>query len=102
MRVNLPRQKQCENGSKMDPKWGFWTQLDPRRWNLGPLEALILLTFSKPRFLVVRLGPAKILFKNSVVTTPKGDALGGEMDVGDVEIGVFQEDVYPCAERIGC
>lgn len=30
-----------------------------------------------------------ILFKNSVVTTPKGVAPGGEMDAGDGEVGVF-------------
>lgn len=40
-----------------------------------------------------------ILFKNSVVTTPKGVALGSEMDVWDSEVGVFSEDFYPCAER---
>lgn len=38
-----------------------------------------------------------ILFKNSVVTTPKGVASGGEMYAGDVEVGVFLEDFYPCA-----
>ena len=42
-----------------------------------------------------------ILFKNSVVTTPKGVAPGGEMDAGDGELGVFLEDFYPCSERIG-
>ena len=30
-----------------------------------------------------------ILFKNSVVTTSKGVATGGEMDAGDGEVGVF-------------
>ena len=30
-----------------------------------------------------------ILFKNSVVTTAKGVAPGGEMDAGDVKVGVF-------------
>ena len=39
-----------------------------------------------------------ILFKNSVVTTPKGVAPGSEVDAGDGEIGVFLEDFYPCAE----
>lgn len=39
-----------------------------------------------------------ILFKNSVITTPKGVAPGGEMDVWDSEVGVFSEDFYPCAE----
>ena len=39
-----------------------------------------------------------ILFKNSVVTTPKGVAPGSEMDVWDSEVGVFSEDFYPCAE----
>ena len=46
--------------------------------------------------------PRIILFKNSVVTTPKGVAPGGEVDVGDGEIRVVLEDFYPCAERIGC
>ena len=39
-----------------------------------------------------------ILFKNSVVTTPKGVAPGGEVDVWDSEVRVFSEDFYPCAE----
>ena len=39
-----------------------------------------------------------ILFKNSVVTTPKGVGPGGEMDAGDSEVGVFLEDFHPCAE----
>ena len=39
-----------------------------------------------------------ILFKNSVVTTPKGVALGCEMDIWDGEIRVFLEDFYPYAE----
>ena len=43
-----------------------------------------------------------ILFKNFVVTTPKGVAPRGEMDALDVEIRVFQEDIYPCAERACC
>ena len=43
-----------------------------------------------------------ILFKNSVVTTPKGVAPGGEMDVWDSEVGVFLEDFYPCVERACC
>lgn len=43
-----------------------------------------------------------ILFKNSVVTTTKGVAPGGEVDAGDGEVRVFLEDFHPCAERIGC
>ena len=39
-----------------------------------------------------------ILLKNSVVTTAKGVAPGGEMDIWDGEIRVFLEDFYPCAE----
>ena len=39
-----------------------------------------------------------ILFKNSVVTTPKGVAPGSKMDVWDSEVGVFLEDFYRCAE----
>ena len=39
-----------------------------------------------------------ILLKNSVVTTAKGVAPGGEVDALDGEIRVFLEDFYPCAE----
>ena len=39
-----------------------------------------------------------ILFKNSVVTTPKGVAPGGEVDIWGGEVGVVLEDFYPCAE----
>ena len=43
-----------------------------------------------------------ILLKNSVVTTAKGVAPGGEVDALDGEIRVFLEDFYPCAERACC
>ena len=39
-----------------------------------------------------------ILFKNSVVTPPKGVAPEGELDALDGEIRVVLEDFHPCAE----
>ena len=74
----------------------------PSEVNFGSLESTGIIDFFQT---LIFSGPSWsriILFKNSVVTTSKGVAPGGEMDAGDSEVGVFLEDFYPCAERIDC